>query len=83
MLIQQSKQRLRQFKTHLIGANNPEDLWKGFIYRNLRSRRRMHLFMQDDQIGQKFTGLAQADMARLAHLINTNKIVFSSKGPIP
>jgi hypothetical protein len=50
-------------------------------HRKLRTRRRMHLCMQDDQIGQK-TGLAPADMARLPHLINT-KIVFSSKQPTP
>jgi hypothetical protein len=31
--------------------------------------------MQDDQIGQKFKGLATADMARLPHLLNT-KIVL-------
>jgi hypothetical protein len=33
----------------------------------------MHLCMQDDQIGQKFIGLAPAEMARLPHLINTKK----------
>jgi hypothetical protein len=31
----------------------------------------MHLRMQDDQIGQKFMGLAPTDMARLPHLTNT------------
>jgi hypothetical protein len=30
-------------------------------HRNLRTRRRMHLCMQDDQIGQKFMELAPAD----------------------
>jgi hypothetical protein len=38
--------------------------------------------MQENQIGQTFTGLAPADMLRLPHLINT-KIVFSSKCPSP
>jgi hypothetical protein len=38
--------------------------------------------MQDDQIGQKITGLAPPDKARLPHLINT-KNVFSTKRPIP
>jgi hypothetical protein len=33
----------------------------------------MHLGMLDDQIGQKFMGLAPADMAGLSHLINTKK----------
>jgi hypothetical protein len=33
--------------------------------RNLRTRRIMHLCMQDDQIGPKIIGLAPADMARL------------------
>jgi hypothetical protein len=40
----------------------------------------MHLSMRDNQIGQKFTGLAPADMARLPHLINSKK-VFSRKRP--
>jgi hypothetical protein len=40
-------------------------------HRNLRTSRRMHLCMQDDQIGRKFMWLAPADMARLPHLINT------------
>jgi hypothetical protein len=44
-------------------------------HRNLWARKRMHLCMLDDQIGQKFTGLAPADIARLPHLINT-KIVL-------
>jgi hypothetical protein len=33
--------------------------------------------MLDDQIGQKFTGLAPADMARLPHLINTKLLVVN------
>jgi hypothetical protein len=40
-------------------------------HRILRTRRRMHLCMQDNQIGRKFKGLAPADKARLPHLINT------------
>jgi hypothetical protein len=40
-------------------------------HRNLRTRRRMHLYKQENQIGRKFTGLAPADMAGLPHLINT------------
>jgi hypothetical protein len=47
--------------------------------RNIRTRRRMHLCMQDNQIGQIFMGLAQADMASLPHLIK--KIIFSTKRP--
>jgi hypothetical protein len=31
--------------------------------------------MQDNQIGQKFMGLAPADMDRLLHLINTKMFV--------
>jgi hypothetical protein len=35
-------------------------------------------------MGLKFMGLATADMTgRLPHLINANKIVFSSKRPSP
>jgi hypothetical protein len=54
----------------------------GHSHRNLRTRRRMHLCMQDNQIGQKFMWLAPADMARLPHLIDTEK-VFGSKRPSP
>jgi hypothetical protein len=43
---------------------------------NLRTRRREHLCMQGDLIGQTFMGLALADMARLSHLINTKKNSF-------
>jgi hypothetical protein len=32
---------------------------------NIRTRRRMHLCMQDHQIGPKIVGFAKADMARL------------------
>jgi hypothetical protein len=60
----------------------PELTETGFKHRNLRTRRIMHLCIQDDQIVQKFLGLASADMARLPHLINT-KIVFSSKWTSP
>jgi hypothetical protein len=42
----------------------------------------MHLCMQDNQIDQKFMGLALAVMARLPHL-KTQKIVFISKWPSP
>jgi hypothetical protein len=42
----------------------------------------MHLCMQNDQIGPKFTGSAPADIARLPHLI-MQKIVFRSKQPSP
>jgi hypothetical protein len=48
-------------------------VWKN--HRNLRTRRRLHSCMQDDQI-------APAEMARVPHLITT-KIVFSSKRPSP
>jgi hypothetical protein len=37
---------------------------------------RMHLCMQDDQIGQKLMWLAPADMARLPHLMNTKTMVL-------
>jgi hypothetical protein len=40
------------------------------FHRNLRTKRRMHLCIQDDQIGRKFMGLAPADMASLPHLRN-------------
>jgi hypothetical protein len=33
-------------------------------HRNLRTKRKMHLCMQDDQIGPKIVGIAPADMAR-------------------
>jgi hypothetical protein len=39
---------------------------KTFDHRNLSTRRIMHLFMQDDQIGPKIVGIAPADVARLA-----------------
>jgi hypothetical protein len=38
---------------------------KGKKHRNLRTRRRMHLCMQDDQICPKILGFAPADLARL------------------
>jgi hypothetical protein len=44
-------------------------------HRNLRTRRRMHLCMQDYKIAWKFTGLAPADTARLPHFLIT-KIVL-------
>jgi hypothetical protein len=43
-------------------------------HRNLRTRRRMHLCMQDNQTGPKIMGLAPADMARLPSSINPTKI---------
>jgi hypothetical protein len=53
--------------------------WVTFVlrreHRNLKTRRKIHWCIQDDQIGRKFMGLAPADMARLPHLINT-KMVF-------
>jgi hypothetical protein len=39
----------------------------------VQTRRRMHLRMQDNQIGRKLVGLTPADMDRLPHLINTEK----------
>jgi hypothetical protein len=39
-------------------------------HRNLRTRWKMHLCMQDDQIGRNIMGLTPADMARLPHLVN-------------
>jgi hypothetical protein len=57
-------------------------LWTN--HRNLRTRRRMHLCMQDNQIGLKFMGFAPADMARLPHLINTkNSFSSPSAGTTP
>jgi hypothetical protein len=46
--------------------------WQGWNHRNLRTRRIMHLCMQDDQIG-----LAPADMARLPLLINRKKFLVN------
>jgi hypothetical protein len=37
--------------------------------------------MQNDQISQKYLGLAPADMARLPHLINPKNSIFTSKQP--
>jgi hypothetical protein len=51
-----------------------------FNHRN-RSRRRIHLRMQDNQMGLKFMGLAPADMARLPH--SPNKRPCSSAGTTP
>jgi hypothetical protein len=53
----------------------------GCHHRNLRTRRKMNLCMQDDQISLKFMVLAPADMARLPHMYK--KIDFSSKRPTP
>jgi hypothetical protein len=41
-------------------------------HRNLRTGRRMHVYMQDDQIGPITVGVAPADMARLPTSIITN-----------
>jgi hypothetical protein len=43
-------------------------------HRYLRTRRRMHLRMQDNQMGPKFVRLAPADMARLPPSIITKYI---------
>jgi hypothetical protein len=48
-------------------------------HRNLRTGRRMHFCMQDDQSGPKIVGLAPADMARLPPSIFPTKIFSSSK----
>jgi hypothetical protein len=45
----------------------------------LRTRRRLHICMQDDQIGPKIVGLAPADRARLPPSIITKKKYFCSK----
>jgi hypothetical protein len=44
-------------------------------HRNLRTRKRMHLCMQDDQIGRKFMELAPAEMARPPHSITAKKFL--------
>jgi hypothetical protein len=43
-------------------------IFKQCNHRNLRTRRMMHLCIQDEQIGRS----APADMARLPHLTNKN-----------
>jgi hypothetical protein len=45
----------------------------GLVRRNLWTKRRMHLCMQDDQIGPKIIGLAPADTARLPPSITSTK----------
>jgi hypothetical protein len=58
-------------ETNVINRNNkPMQIAFNHNHRNLRARRRMHLCMQDDQIGWKFMGFAPADMATLPHWIN-------------
>jgi hypothetical protein len=38
-------------------------IFNWWLHRNLRTRRKMHLCMQDNQIGPKIMGLAPADVA--------------------
>jgi hypothetical protein len=49
---------------------------QGKFIETYKAGRRMHLCMQDDQIGEKIVGLAPADMARLPPSIITKNKTF-------